>query len=269
MTSALDPPDDDAPTEHELFERVVYALLGPAVRLARFSGLDLRAVAELVEMRAFHEVQREGKTLAEAGRELAISLRSVARLSRRLKTNFLQDEAAQTLPRRIEFALWTGPMSEARLGQVMVEETPETVRTALDHLLAEGRIVEQPGRTVVYAARRETRLVREAWLNRIDGLENLLATVADAVGSRFFGGPSASTSASPSLARNLTFRVRDQDAAELQKLYEEVLWPALRALDQAAHEDPESPARDVALSLVWAPYEWLRRAIRAREGEAK
>ena len=45
--------------------------------------------------------------------------------------------------------------------------------------------------------------------------------------------------------------MRKADLPTLQKLYQETLWPALVALDEAAKGDDE--ATSIEVSLVWAP----------------
>lgn len=245
------PDTDEGPSSDEIRQRVIYALMLPAVRLARVFGVPLKMVERWLHMAYFHELRDSGLKMREAAGHLKVSMRKAALLSKQLKDNFLQPEQVKTLPRRIEFCLWAQPLSFARLQQAMPEVEPVTLTAALDQLVAEGRLTLNRGRTTTYAATRpERRLVRDNWLARIDGLNNLLGTVSDAVYGRFFAAEPRA------FARTLSFRMRSQDREKLQALYEEQIWPTLVALDEASRDDEN--AEQVELSLCWAPYEYLR-----------
>jgi hypothetical protein len=111
--------------------------------------------------------------------------------------------------------------------------------------LKNGRIEARPGARVTYAVTDpSSRLVRDAWTSRIDGLNHLSSTVAAAVIGRFFEGDSTA------FARTVGLRIRREDEAALRELYEQTIWPALLALDKAAAGDPE--AVTVNLALLWA-----------------
>lgn len=240
---------DDAERD-ELVRRVLYALLTPAVRLGLAFHLPIKELTDLIQMAYFHETRRRGLKMRQASELLGVSMRKVALLSRRLKQNFLQDQQEEGLPRRIEFMLWAEPLSEARLRQAIPDATDDELRQAIERLVEQKRIRLVPGRTPTFeVVRSEFRLVRDHWLARIDGLNNLLGGIGNAVFARFFNDEPRA------FARTLSLRVRPEDHARLRTLYDELVYPTLRELDAAAHADEHAEAID--FSIVWAPYEYL------------
>ncbi len=243
----------------ELARRVAYALLGPAVRLAFAHGVPVREVEDLVQMAYFHEVRRSGRTLQETADALGVSLRKAAQLSARLKQGFTDAEREEALPRRVEFVLWAGPLSEARIRQALPGDEPAEVSAALRALVAQGRVRALEGRTPTYeVVRGEARLVSDRWLARIDGLNTMLGSVGNAVFARFFR-PEA-----PALARTLAFRVRRDALGAIAKLYEETIFPALRALEEDAKDD--AGAATVEASFLFAPKELIERELARAAG---
>lgn len=231
---------------------IVYSLLRPAARLGLAFSVTLRELAELLETVAFHEARNRGDSVQATSEALDISLRKAAQLSKALKTRFAQAVQTRSLARRIQFALWPGPLTESKLLQALPDEEPPDVRAALADLVARAEVAEIPGRTTTYAlGRGEARLVDDAWLAKLDALDNLLGSVVNAVYGRFFRNEPRA------FARTLTLRVRAQDLPRLRALYEEVIWEELRRLDADARGDPEAEELDV--SIVWAPFRYLQR----------
>src|SRR5690606_23380815 len=101
--------------------RVIYSLLRPAARLARRFDVGLLEMKEWIELVYYHELKEEGLTLEQAASVAQVSRRKVAQLSKRLKLNFFTPEQKAALPRRIEFMLWAGPMTEGRIRQALSE----------------------------------------------------------------------------------------------------------------------------------------------------
>ncbi|MEZ4269232.1 MAG: hypothetical protein R3F39_22985 [Myxococcota bacterium] len=231
--------------------RVVFALLGPAVRLAFTLGIPLRELRDSVRLAYFKETRRRGQVMREAAETLDVSMRTLAVLSSELKQQFLDGEDEVGLPRRVEFMLWAAPLSAARLRQVLRGVEDAAVDRALKQLLAQGRIREIPGRTVRFeVVRSEFRLVDEkGWLARVDALENFMGTVAHAVYARFFREEPRA------FARTLSFYVRPESMDRLRELYEKTVWETLRTLDAEAKGHPDAEMID--LSILWAPYDYL------------
>ena len=233
-------------TTAELASRVLFTLLEASARLGLKLGATQKQLAESLDMAIFKAARQRGLKLDEVASLLEVSMRKASRLSKRLKQNFLQQDAEVTLPRRIEFALWSSPLGERRLAQALPDASLAQVREALHELVAEGRVVAKDGRTTTYAVtHKDSRLVRDTWMARLDGLGVLAKNVTDAVTARFFStDPRA-------FARTISFRLRKQDIALLQQLYEEHIWPTISALDGAAEDDDDADV--MALSIVWAP----------------
>ncbi len=242
----------DELTPAELRDRVAYALLLPAIRLARVKGVPLKRIVQWLHIAYFRELRTAGFKMRECAERLGVSMRKVAQLSKSLKVNFLEPDRDVGLPRRIEFLLWAGPLSRARIYQALPEELRSDIDRAIDGLIGEERIVERrTGRTTVCQANRSSsRLVSRDWRARIDGLNNLLANVVHAVHGRFFADDPQT------FARTVSFRVREKDIAELAELYESVVWQRIQELEQRAAGDGDAVSLD--LSMCWAPFDYLR-----------
>lgn len=240
-------------TRDELRERVLYAGLKGIARWVRATRTPLKTARHLFDVAAFHDLRSGGHPIKAIATRLGISPRGAAQLSKALKQNFLSAERAHTLPRRIEFILWAEPLGEGRIRQALGDGVePAAVRAALDSLLADGRVEALPGRTETYRVTRgDSRMVRDAWLARIDALDHLLQTVGDAVAARFLAPDERA------FARTISLRVRAADQAELRRLYDDIIWPALVRLDEAAAGDPTAEALNLA--LLWAPREFIDR----------
>ncbi|MCC7540870.1 MAG: hypothetical protein IT379_31925 [Deltaproteobacteria bacterium] len=252
------PDGDDSPKR-----RVLYAFLRATTRFAEKLSVPARQVQEWVRLAYFQELRASGMTVAEACARLGLSAPTGARLSRALKTDFLAEQVEHDLPKRIAFTLWAGPMSRARLAQVLPRTDAEAIDVALATLVREGRVVERKGRTITFEiTRAEDRLVRPGWGARLTALTSLLDHVVDTVHARFFESspsepPTPHTRStlvgrqdSPAaFARTVSFRMRREDRAELRRFYEEKLWPFLKGLEERA---ATRGARDsTRLSILW------------------
>ena len=242
-------------TSAELERRVVYATLVPAVRLGRLFGVRLKEASEWLELAHLKELVDEGLKLKEAADRLQVSVRKVSMLSSRLRENFFVPEREHELPSRILFALWAEPLSRKRIKQYLARTDEALIDQAIDQLEADGKITLTDGRTPTYTiVEGAQRLVRRDMMARVDALNSMLATVTDAIYSRFFTPEDAS-----SFARALQLRVRPEDLPALRALYEEQIWPTLSALDEAARDDPDAIPLGVALS--WAPLDAVKDAL--------
>lgn len=251
-----DPTDID---ERELQRRVLYAIVRPLVRLADAFRVPLAEVLDLVQVAYFHHLRDKGLRLADIGERLAISERSAKRLAKQLRETFLDAERRYDLPVKIEFMVWATPMSRAKVNQLLSEVDPRAIDQAIAQLIAEGRLVEEEGRTPrLMVNQRVNTLVRDTWLARIGGLNSFLGNLGDAVFGRFF------RSEPRAMARTLNFLIRDRDRAALDRLFMETLVPAVQALDEAAQgaDDAES----FRMSLCWAPYHYLESESDAEDG---
>ena len=215
--------------------------------------LGSKQVGQLLEMALFHETRKAGLKLSEASEVLDVSMRTISRMSKLLKRNFARPDQEHELPRRIEFMLWAGPLSEARIAQALSGiADASAISEALALLQDDGRVSRHVGRTVTYTVTDTQRqLLSDGLLARVDALTNLTNNLLNAVYARFFEGDDRA------FARTLTFRIRPSDLPRLRALYEEHIWPTLRALDAAAADAPE--AQEVDFSLMWAPYDFINR----------
>lgn len=250
--------------QRELERRLVHALARLVTRFSGAFGVPLADLVDLVQGAQLQVLRERGLTLAEIGRRMNVSERHTKRLLKQLRESFLDTEREYDLPVRIEFMLWAQPVSRARLKQVLQDE-PAAIDAAVERLLADGRVVEDTsGRTPrLRPTTARQSLVRDTWMMRIGALNSFLGNLGDAVYGRFIDGtPDA-------FARTLNFLVRPEDVPALQRFFDEQLVPFATGLDEAAHEraagaDAERPADDARsyrMSICWAPYEWMTRAL--------
>lgn len=260
LKSGGEDPRIEEPGQEELRGRVMFSLLRPTILLARLFGLPLRDVRKWFELAYFRELRRDRLSARQASDVLDVSVRKVAELSAELKRNFFDPERTEGLPRRIEFMLSNGPMTEGRLKQALPEDAAGDVHQALDLLVAEQRIARLDGRTVTYTAMsKETRLVRPGWRARIDGLNQLMSTVTNVVAGRFFRNDATA------FVRTSQLRVRERDLIQLNDLYDKQIWPLLKALDAAAEGDPE--AVPLSVSILWGPEGSIERELTGQQTE--
>ncbi|MFB6350568.1 MAG: hypothetical protein ABEN55_09855, partial [Bradymonadaceae bacterium] len=153
------------------------------------------------------------------------------------------------LPRRIEYMLWAGEMTEGRIRQALSDRSEAEVDAALEKLVSQQRVVvNEDSYTKTYAVpEQEFRLYANNWVARIDGLNNLLSNLTDAVVGRFFEDDDWS------FARTLNFRIREADIPELHEMYEEQIFETLARLEQKTTEAEDSEVVDMSLSTLWAP----------------
>lgn len=187
--------------------------------------------------------------MKEVAQVMDVSMSKVALLSRALKKNFTDENL--DLPRRIEFMLWSGAQTSAKIKQVIPNATADEINDALKALVVEKKIVKERKEQVVqYALNIDVdRRVWDSWLAKVDGLNNVLRTVGDAVYARFFkSDPHA-------FARTLSFRVMPEDVKVLREFYENELFKLIVDLD--AKTEGEESAVPLSLSLFWAPYNFI------------
>ncbi len=230
----------------EFVSRMIYSLSLPSVRLADLQSIPFKDLTGLVQ-RAYYQTKSDrGLTHKEIAKELKTSTRTVDRLAKATRQNFFTPEREHALPRRVEFLLWSGPKSAARLAQLLPDVDEASVAEALGTLMASGRVEEMPGRTVLYReTRRANRLPDDSMAARVDGLNNMLETIFETVWMRFFKtDPRAG-------ARTVGLRVRREDLGEIERLYEETMWPVLLELDERARDAED--VVEVGMVMCWSP----------------
>lgn len=247
-------------TTDELKERVFYSFSKTAGKLARLFEMPLKEARKWFEVAYYDVLSDEGLSQHRAAEVLGVSTRKVVQLASALKTNFYRPEQQGGLPRRIEFMLWAGEMSEGRIRQSLGDADDAEIEAALQQLVDEERVVRKPGRTTYYEVPSgKFRLFQDDWIARIDGLNNHLSNVLDGIYARFFDD------SDQAFARTLTFRCREDDLDELREVYEDIIFPKLHELefklDKDPDADPETDAVEVRLSLNWAPHRYYERVV--------
>lgn len=225
--------------------RVLYPLLIPAVRLAASASLPLKELKQLIELAYYQEARRRRLKLKELTSLLSVSMAKVGLLSRQLKEHFSRPESERSLPKRICALLWGGPLSEARMGQVLDDVDPEDLSQTIKELVDEHQVEIEPGRTVLRyrLAAQQFRVAHDFWMARIDGLSNFMRAVAQTVEGRFI------TDDEHAFARQLSFRIKAEQVGEFERLYREQLFPLVTRLDAEAQDDPRS--LPLTLTIAW------------------
>lgn len=242
------PPVDETSVSEEFVKRLVYSLLKPGTRIADRFHVPLKQVTQLVQLVFYEKKRSRGLSIKQISEEFQTSTRTVDRLIKSLREDFFDPETEHELPRKIEFLLWAEPLGAQRIAQLLPDHDEAAIREALDLLIAQQRVVEQEGRTTLYAAtQKANRLADSTEAAKIDALNHLLGTVIQAVERRFLErDPRAG-------ARNVSLRMRREDLQEIEHLYETLIWPKLCELDERA-----SGAEDtIELGWVtcWSPLE--------------
>ncbi len=231
------------PSPTGLQRRLVYALLRPAVRLARRFRLPLKALESLCRLAYFEELRlARGLPHTDIARALDMSPRTVATLEKQLRGDFLAPAREVEFARRVEDALGEARTVEAVAADL--DAPPDDVRRTVEGLVGSGR-VRALGDDTFVVDRAYVSLVEDALAARIDGLNHQLDVIAAAVVSRFLNGPG------PSLARTLSFvadparveQLADRLARELRRQCGDTEEEALR---DGAHEN-------YALTFALAP----------------
>lgn len=226
--------------------RLVFALLIPAVRVARRAGLHLGDLVNLVELASVYDHRRQGHTQSAIADALNVGRRKVTTLVTQLKTNFFEpghNEEELGLLRRIEFLVWPEPLSEARILQHLKGTDTDMVRRALLQLKAQARVVQRPdGR---YETFRESRIVSPDVAKRVDGLRNMMVAIDELVERRFM------QPVQQGLARIVRLYVDESLMEELSTFYATIVYPKLDLLEQRSLGlDSKRP---VAVGYFWAP----------------
>ncbi len=234
---------------NELRNRVIYALFSPAAKISQSFKIPLSNLKELMEVAYFHETKKSGLKMKEVAKVMDVSMSKVALLSRALKKNFSTENV--DLARRIEFMLWSGAMTSAKIKQVLPDASAEEINSTLLELVQEKKLrKERRDQVFHYVLNIDVdRRVWDSWLAKVDGLNNVLRTVADAVYARFFENDERA------FARTLSFRVMPADIEKLRAFYEKELFKLIVELD--AKTEGEEDAIPLSLSLFWAPYNFI------------
>ncbi len=237
-------------SDKELRKRVIYSLLKSSVKLARVFGVPLKELVSWLETAYFHEIRSTGVTLKETSDLLGVSQRTTVRLSKQLRESFFLPEIVHSIPRQIEFMLWSRPMGIARIKQVLPNLEAKDIEEAVAELLRTGRIKERHGRTLMYeAVSNVRRLPRDNWMAQIGGLNSFVDTLTNATYGRFFKKEQRA------FARTASFPVPRGQVELLGKLYEDVILPRLTEISKDGEQCEDG--EPMQLSLAWAPYDYL------------
>lgn len=244
MSSITQEQPEPVLTQEAVDRRIIFSMLRPAVYLAARLGFPLRDLTNFIRLSYFRELREGGVTLADAAEKMEVSTRTAKRLNQELRSDFFLPEVEHTLARRIEFMLWAQPITLARIAQLLPGVPRGEVITAMQRLEDEGRIERINGRSTRFGTTRlVTRLVDEDFSRRIGALNSLLQNVSETVVSRFIERRAVA------FARTLNFRIRAEDAEELNLAYQAFL-EQMVALEARIEQNSESiPVR---LSILWS-----------------
>lgn len=237
----------------------LYALCTPLVRIAYRFGLPLKALRGLVELAYFEEHQRRGHTFKETAERLDVSTRKVTQLSQASKALLVDAEQPADLPRKLELMIWSRPMSDRRLSQVLGRaHTAEEIAAALA-VLVERRAIELDDEAGVFrpvaGAERGDAAASDDLLGRLDGLQGFIDGVTDLIEARVLGqgAPEADADATGmSFARTHDFSVLPEDVHYLGQVHG--LFRLIRdQLEARAARDDRGRQRALSFAMMWSP----------------
>lgn len=233
---------------HEFEGRLVFSALELACALAFKLDVPLKQTESFLQLAQLRGLSARFPELTQSqlAKKIGVSARTFARMIEATRENLFSAEAEHGLPRRIEFLLWSGPKSEARIAQLLSDAQIDEIRSALEALEAQGRIALRDGRTPMYEETQRThRLVSDSLNARLDGVRNFLEVVEHVLTRRFRHADESA------FARTVGFRVRTREIPKLRKFYEEELWPLLERFEEEAHG--QSDAQEVGLVFAFSP----------------
>lgn len=190
----------------ELSSRLVYSLLRPVVRTAARFRMPIDRLVELTKLAYFEEYRAKApRDLDFVARSLGVSYRTAVNFNRAARDGFFRPEKDVEPLRRICGALVSGPKTLEALAENLGDLDAAQIQRGL-YLLGENQWVKEDPKTGTYALQEVLRsYVSDDVARRVDGLNNLLDVVADAVWSRFLG-----TDDEPSLARTWVFAAKPE-----------------------------------------------------------
>lgn len=233
---------DRAPSPVELQRRLVYAVLRPAVRLARRFHLPLKTLQELCRLAYYEELRHSGGLpQARIAHIFAKSLRTVGSLERQLKGDFLAPQRTVEHSRQLEEAL-TEPMHAEALAERLGEPI-EDVQRVLDGLIGAGRLIQHDdGR---YSVDHDYRsLVSDALAARLDGLGHQLDVITSTVIERFLGGRR------PAMGRTLSFVATDETIEAFAELLVRTVRAQVGDAEEAALKAGGHSLYNITLALA-------------------
>ena len=240
-------PQDPARAPVELASRLIYSLFKAAVRLAaRFSFSKTRLV-DLLELAYFAELRQHApRDLQAIAKQLDLSLRSVAALSKKLKSDFFKPESEIAPLRAITAALTNKEMSFLELQKLLAAQIDQaTIERGLTFLQQCDWVREKNG---VYSLTTTLRsFVSDDWLKRIDGLNHQMTIIAESVRERFIAGNDTTA-----VARNWVFTA-DQEAIK-QFIAETVTNIRHKAVDLEELALAKNLHDRFAISIAITPY---------------
>lgn len=233
---------------NELRDRVIYALFAPAAQISKTFNMPLSHLKKLIEIAYFHEIKKSGVKMKDAAKVMDVSLSKIALLSRALKKNFGSDDIS--LDRRIEFMLWSGPLTSAKIKQVITKSSATEINQALKQLVEEKKIIKnRREQSFLYSLNLDVeRSEWDEWLTKVDTLFHALRIIGEIVYSRFFEEEDKGVS------RVLSFNILPKDLKKLRNFYDE-LFTLTGELDEDAEGNPD--AIPISLSLFWAQFQYF------------
>ena len=240
--------------------QVVYSAMSVGARLAASLRMSLKEVKRLSELAYYHEGRRRHLKLREIAALMGVSDPKVSLLSRQFKAHFSAPETEHGLPRQILWLLWAEPMTRHGMGLALGDFLDDEIDRAIEALVGEDRIEEVQGRTLRYQVKRSShRMVEDRWLARLDGLQQMMASVASTIEGRFFRDDGRA------FARSIKVDVLPEDLPRLKAFYEDQLFALLSELNERAGRS--EGALTINVSILWSPDGERAQDQRSNRGE--
>ena len=142
----------------------------------------MRSLAELLRLTYFEVLRREGLSQAAIGERLGQTARHMRTLASKLKGDFFTAEREVGLVREVESEVARASPTAKALQAALPGWPASEVDTAIETLLAEGRIIKKKGHYEM--APRYLVLSSEKFHHRIDALNHFLDGVTRAIAQR-------------------------------------------------------------------------------------
>ncbi len=225
--------------------RLVYSLLKPAVRCAARFSVPMRTAADLLRLAMYEELAKQGLSVSEIAARLGQTPRNARLLRQRLEEDFFQAEKQVGLPREIEDFISEQPSTSAELHAHFAQQPQETLDTAVEALLAQGRL-ELDGQRKLRTGAKYVVLSSEKFHHRIDALNHHLQTMYRSLMERL-----VADDARTAMIKTISFSAQPEAFAAFLKRLEGNLRQEIAQLEeQAAFEG--DPSR-FAIGLTATP----------------
>jgi hypothetical protein len=233
--------------------KVLYLTFLPSVRLARRLGINLKDIKDLLEIAYCNETKKANLSTKQTLALLKISQSKLSILLKKLKKHFLTFSNTNNIDtaKIIETALWGEPLSESRLCQILQDQQPKDIKSALKKLIEDEKIIEdKTGRIITYSPNNQkgASIIENDFNGQMIDVQKFLKSIADLIYTRFF------SDSKNTFFKTTTLKIKKTKIFKLKKLYKKTIWKRLAKWDEEARKHPDQTEVDIIdLSIFVTP----------------